>query len=119
MTQAIQVNFRRLLPSEELVTLANERYRNLRKARPEIEECSVSLEGLEPATTRLVQATITLHQQHKEIASARAVHRSPAIAFNLALAQIQVRLGVRPELASLHYAAAREHAPLPRAVGAR
>ena len=103
MTHALQVNFRRLLPNERLVALASERYQRIRNERPDTVECWVTLETLQGASGQPVQAAVTVHGEDGPLCEATAVHAKAHVALNLAMAQLQTRLGVRPEVTPLYW----------------
>jgi hypothetical protein len=103
MTHALQVNFRRLLPNEKLVALASERFQHIRSARPESVECWVTLETLDNARGQPVQAQVVIHGASGPMCEASAVHAKPQVALSLAMAQLQERLGVRPELTPIYW----------------
>jgi hypothetical protein len=103
MTHALQVNFRKLLPNERLVALASERYQRIRNERPDTVECWVTLETLNDARGQPVQAAVTLHGEDGPMCEAMAVHSKAHVALNLAMAQLQTRLGVQPEVTGMYW----------------
>jgi hypothetical protein len=105
MTHVLQVSFRQLFPSEALVALAQERYRQLRRARPSLCECVVSLEGRKGGT--MAHATVRIRELHQPTTEARASHRDPRVALGLALEGAEARLG-------LHNLGATENSHSPR-----
>jgi hypothetical protein len=96
MSHALQVSFRRLLPSEKLVSLANESFQHIHRHRPELEECCVVVEALGDSRARRVQATVSLRGGDGELLEGSAVHAEAEVALSLALAQLQTRVGVFP-----------------------
>ena len=102
MTHALQVNFRKLLPNERLVALASERYQRIRNERPDTVECWVTLETLNDRG-QPVQAAVTLHGEDGPLCEATAVHSKAHVALNLAMAQLQTRLGVRSEVTPMYW----------------
>lgn len=91
MTHVLQVSFRQLFPSEALVALAQERYRQIRCARPSLCECVVSLE-VKGGT--MAHATVRIRELHRPTTEARASHRDPRVALGLALEGAEARLGL-------------------------
>jgi len=93
MSHALQVNFRRLPPSETLVALAAERYALLRRTLQGPGECLVSLEAQEHARRPLTHAVVSVQSEGLPRAEARVSHRHPHTALSLALTDVQLQLG--------------------------
>jgi hypothetical protein len=97
MSHALQVSFRRLLPSEKLVALAAESFQHVQRYRPEMQECCVVVEAVGESRSKRVQAAVSLRTGGGEIIEGSAIHGDAAVALSLALAQVQTRLGLLPE----------------------
>ena len=61
---------------------------------------NVALQG---ASGQPVQAAVTVHGEDGPLCEATAVHPKAHVALNLAMAQLQTRLGVRPEVTPLYW----------------
>jgi hypothetical protein len=118
MTHALQVNFRRLLPSERLVSLASERFQDIRNARADTRECWVTLETLSEARGQPIQAAVAVHGADGPLCEATAVHAKADVALSLAMAQLQIRLGVRPQITPFYWNERPQHGAM-RRVAAR
>jgi hypothetical protein len=92
MAHALQVSFRQLIPSEGLIELAAERYRQLRRVRPDLGECCVSLEM---GHGSVAHAIVLVREEGRPGTEAKASHRDPMVALGLALESAQAQLGVR------------------------
>lgn len=98
MSQALQVSFRRVLPSEPVVALAAQRFRHVHRARPDVRECCVVVEAMDEKRPKLVQAVVTLRGEHADLAESTGVHRDGHAALALAFASAEARLGIFPAL---------------------
>jgi hypothetical protein len=121
MPHAMQVSFRRVLPSEPVVALAARRFQHVHQQRSEVLECCVMVEALDPSaspevraqhSTRhgLVQAQVTLTGEQGPLFESTGVHRDASVALGLAFDSAEARLGMFPRLELL---------PRPRANYAR
>lgn len=92
MSQALQVNFRRLTPCEQLVLLAKQRFEKLATHLPHASECLVSLEQHEARSGGITDAHVRIggrgHRHHE----AHAADRDPARALALALTRLEAAL---------------------------
>jgi ribosome-associated translation inhibitor RaiA len=88
MTQTLQVSFRRLVPSEQLVVLARDRYRRLELVHAS--EFFVSLES--HVVPRVTVAEVRLQREGAPQTSAEAAHADPYQALEAALTALEAQL---------------------------
>jgi hypothetical protein len=94
MAHALQVSFRRLAPSEELVAIAALRYKQMRWALSDAGECLVVLEKHDQAVRPLAQATVTIEEDGRRRAEATAKHSDARVALRIALEAVRAQLGL-------------------------
>lgn len=94
MAHALQVSFRRLAPSEGLVSLAALRYKQMRWALADAGECLVVLERHEQAPRPFAQAAVTIREHGRARAEAVAKHSDPQVALRIALEAVRAQLGL-------------------------
>ena len=93
MSIALEVSFRGLPPSEALVEMAAQHYRQFKRDQPELGECLVLLEVASGARKPLTRATVRLGAAGSANAEqAEAEHRDPHLALEQALQALRVHL---------------------------
>ena len=91
MSNALQVNFRGVPPSETLVAMAAEQSRLIRRRQPELGECLVVIAAVHEArrsTTHAVVRFGELGSAHARQAEAR--HADPQVALRRALSEVSL-----------------------------
>ncbi len=91
MSQALQVSFRQLIPSEGLVGLAAERYRRFGSSLHGPSQCWVSLEAL-PSDQAQTLAQVRIESGGTGWAHAEARHSDPYTALETALTSLEAQL---------------------------
>lgn len=92
MPHALQVHFRRLTPSEELVLLAKRRFEELRIDFQGGNECVVSLSSRDGTSEPLVDAHVRIGASGEITREAHAAHRDAQLALANALASLEAAL---------------------------
>jgi GrpB-like predicted nucleotidyltransferase (UPF0157 family) len=92
MPQALQVHFRRLTPSEELVRLAKRRFEELSIDFQGTGDCVVTLERREDTHDPLVDAHVQISSAGDLLRETRAAHRDPQRALANALSTLEAAL---------------------------
>ncbi len=94
MSHALQVRFRKLVPSESLISLAAERYRKIRQMLRGPGECLVSIETRDDRKRPVTEVAVVLvFEDGPVVVEASACHKSPRIALSLAFADVESQLG--------------------------
>jgi ribosome-associated translation inhibitor RaiA len=97
MPHALQVHFRRLTPSEELVLLAKRRFEELRIDFQGSNECVVSLARRDGTPEFLVDAHVRITSGGDVTREAHAAHRDPQLALANALDTLEAALAADEE----------------------
>jgi len=94
MSRALQVSFRGLPPSERLVALAAERYRQMQRLLPGHDELLVTLEREARPRRAQAFAFVLLRISGSTHTEAMATHSDPHVALSTALGEVQTQLGM-------------------------
>jgi hypothetical protein len=95
MSSALQVSFRGLPPSEELVALAAEQYRLIHRDRPGFGECLVVIQADRDARRPVAHALVRIGDASESGAQqAEAKHSDPQVALRRALGAMRSRLAL-------------------------
>jgi len=95
MSSALQVSFRGLPPTEELVALAAEQYRLIHRERPGFGECLVVIQAAQDARRPIAHALVRIGDASESGAQqAEARHSDPQVALRRAIGAMRLQLAL-------------------------
>ena len=95
MSSALQVSFRGLPPTEELVALAAEQYRLIHRDRPGFGECLVVIQAGHDARRPIAHALVRIGDASADGAQqAEAKHSDPQVALRRAIGAMRSQLAL-------------------------
>jgi hypothetical protein len=99
MSSALQVSFRGLPPTEELVALAAEQYRLIHRDQPDLRECLVVIQAGPDSKRPIAHALVRIGDASEGGAQqAEARHSDPQVALRRAIGTMRARLALPPML---------------------
>ena len=118
MSSALQVSFRGLPPTEELVALAAEQYRLIHRDQPELRECLVVIQAGPDRKRPIAHALVRIGDSSEAGAQqSEARHSDPQVALRRAIGAMRARLSLPPthETGGSGWSPELAQRPLPRA----